>query len=58
MVKTLNFIDWVFRWISEFSLMKAAEAFQCVEQYAANLINQPWRLEYRTIRQVVVVYQC
>jgi len=39
------------RWISEFSLVKASEAFQCVEQYAANLINQPWRLEYRTIRQ-------
>jgi len=39
------------RWINEFSLSKAAEAFQCIEQYAANLINQPWRQEYRTIRQ-------
>ena len=47
-----------FRWISEFSLVKASEAFQCVEQYAANLINQPWRLEYRTIRQVYLCCCC
>jgi len=40
-----------FRWISDFSLSKAAEAFQCIEKYAANLINQPWRVEYRTIKQ-------
>ena len=39
-------------WISDFSLGKAAEAFQCIEKYAANLLNQPWRVEYRTIKQV------
>jgi len=39
------------RWINNFSLSKAAEAFQCIEQYAANLLNQPWRVEYRTIKQ-------
>ena len=42
----------IYRWISDFSLSKAAEAFQCIEKYAANLINQPWRVEYRTIKQV------
>jgi hypothetical protein len=31
--------------------VKAAQAFRYIEQYAANLINQPWRQEYRTIRQ-------
>lgn len=39
------------RWIPEFSLTKAAQAFRYIEQYAANLINQPWRQEYRCIRQ-------
>ena len=41
-----------FRWISNFSLSKAAEAFQNIETYAANLLNQSWRVEYRTIKQV------
>jgi len=31
------------KWKPDFSLVKAANAFRAVEQYAANLINQPWR---------------
>ena len=32
------------KWKPDFSLVKAANAFRAIEQYAANLINQPWRL--------------
>ena len=31
------------KWKPDFSLVKAANAFRAIEQYAANLINQPWR---------------
>ena len=31
------------KWRPEFSLIKAANAFSAIEQYAANLIKQPWR---------------
>ena len=31
------------KWKIDFNLMKAADAFRAIEQYAANLINQPWR---------------
>ena len=31
------------KWKPDFSLIKAANAFRAIEQYAANLINQPWR---------------
>ncbi len=39
------------RWVPDFSLSKASQAFRYIEEYAANLINQPWRQEYRSIRQ-------
>ena len=52
------------QWKPEFSLVKAANAFRAVEQYAANLVSQPWRwdrsveysctVEYST----VVQYSC
>ena len=32
------------KWKPDFSLVKASNAFRAIEQYAANLINQPWRL--------------
>ena len=38
------------RWIPNFSALKAASAFEAIEKYAANLINQPWRKEYKTIK--------
>lgn len=38
------------RWISDFSALKAARAFEAVEKYAANLINQPWRKEFKEIK--------
>ena len=31
------------KWKPDFSLVKASNAFRAIEQYAANLINQPWR---------------
>ncbi|KAK7068834.1 spermatogenesis-associated protein 2 [Halocaridina rubra] len=36
--------------INEFSAYKAACAFDALAQYAANLIAQPWRREYREIK--------
>lgn len=46
------------KWRHEtFSLAKAAEAFKAVEQYAANLINQPWRQEFWKIRQYSGFYK-
>jgi len=39
------------KWKPDFSLVKAANAFRAVEQHAANLINQPWRQEFWSIRQ-------
>jgi spermatogenesis-associated protein 2 len=38
------------RWIPNFSALKAASAFEAIEKYAANLINQPWRKEFKTIK--------
>jgi hypothetical protein len=38
------------RWISDFSALKAARAFEAIEKYAANLINQPWRKEFKEIK--------
>ena len=37
-------------WIADFSALKAARAFEAIEKYAANLINQPWRKEFREIK--------
>lgn len=39
------------RWITDFSALKAARAFEAIEKYAANLINQPWRKEFKEIKQ-------
>jgi hypothetical protein len=51
----IHFLDLKFcfccRWVPDFSLSKASQAFRYIEEYAANLINQPWRQEYRSIRQ-------
>ena len=38
------------RWIPNFSALKAASAFEAIEKYAANLINQPWRKEFKEIK--------
>ncbi len=38
------------RWIQDFSALTAARAFEAIEKYAANLINQPWRKEFREIK--------
>lgn len=38
-------------WIPGFSALAAGRAFQALETYAANLINQPWRKEFREVRQ-------
>jgi len=45
------------KWKPDFSLVKAANAFRAVEQYAANLINQPWRQEFWSIRQYSGFYK-
>jgi len=45
------------RWIPDFSLVKAANAFRAIEQYAANLINQPWRPEFWNIKQYSGFYK-
>ena len=45
------------RWIPDFSLVRAATAFRAVEQYAANLINQPWRHEFWSIKQYSGFYK-
>jgi len=39
------------RWTPNFSAVKAAAAFQAIEKYAANLLNQPWRKEFKEIKQ-------
>jgi len=41
----------------DFSLIKAANAFRAIEQYAANIINQPWRQEFWSIRQYSGFYK-
>ena len=38
------------RWTPNFSAVKAAAAFQAIEKYAANLLNQPWRKEFKEIK--------
>jgi len=45
------------KWKPDFSLVKAANAFRAIEQYAANLINQPWRQEFWSIRQYSGFYK-
>jgi len=45
------------KWKPDFSLIKAANAFRAIEQYAANLINQPWRQEFWSIRQYSGFYK-
>lgn len=45
------------KWKPDFSLVKAAQAFRAIEQYAANLINQPWRQEFWNIRQYSGFYK-
>jgi len=39
------------RWTPNFSAVKAAAAFEAIEKYAANLLNQPWRKEFKEIKQ-------
>lgn len=36
--------------IPHFSALKAAQAFEAIEVYAANLLNQPWRKEFKQIK--------
>ena len=38
------------RWTPNFSAVKAAAAFEAIEKYAANLLNQPWRKEFKEIK--------
>ena len=38
------------RWMPDFSAVRAAQAFAAVETYASNVINQPWRVEFREIK--------
>ena len=45
------------RWVTDFSALKAARAFEAIEKYAANLINQPWRKEFKEIKVSLVYYK-
>eukprot|EP00095_Tigriopus_kingsejongensis_P011905 maker-scaffold111_size354240-snap-gene-2.28 protein:Tk11905 transcript:maker-scaffold111_size354240-snap-gene-2.28-mRNA-1 annotation:"protein tamozhennic" len=45
------------RWLAGFSAVKAAQAFEALETYAANLLNQPWRGEFKEIKQYGGFYQ-
>ena len=45
------------RWVTDFSALKAARAFEAIEKYAANLINQPWRKEFEEIKVSLVYYK-
>ncbi|TRY62030.1 hypothetical protein TCAL_09093 [Tigriopus californicus] len=45
------------RWVPDFSALKAAQAFEALETYAANLINQPWRPEFKEVKQYGGFYQ-
>jgi len=56
-ISTGDLITNSIKWRPEFSLAKAANAFRAVEQYAANLINQPWRQEFWKIRQYSGFYK-
>ena len=56
-ISTGDLITTSIKWRPEFSLAKAANAFRAVEQYAANLINQPWRQEFWKIRQYSGFYK-
>ena len=38
------------RWIPDFSALRAGQAFEALEMYAANLLNQPWREEFKEIK--------
>ena len=44
------------RWVTDFSALKAARAFEAIEKYASNLINQPWRKEFKEIKVSLVYY--
>lgn len=35
---------------ANFSAYKAGSAFEALEKYATNLINHPWRKEYKTVK--------
>ena len=39
------------KWTPGFSALSASSAFEALETYAANLINQPWRKEFREVKQ-------
>ena len=56
-ISTGDLITNSIKWRQDFSLAKAANAFRAVEQYAANLINQPWRQEFWKIRQYSGFYK-
>ena len=45
------------RWVTDFSALKAARAFEAIEKYAANLINQPWRKEFKEIKVSLFYYK-
>ena len=36
--------------VPNFTASKAAQAFAALELYAANLLNQPWRKEFKEIK--------
>ena len=38
------------RWVTDFSALKAARAFEAIEKYAVNLTNQPWQKEFKEIK--------
>ena len=40
------------RFVTDFSGVKAAQAFTALENYAANLLNQPWRKEFKEIKVI------
>ena len=47
---TSEIIDQSCRWLPNFSALTAARAFGAIERYSANLMNQPWRKEFREIK--------
>ena len=53
---TCNVIYESVRWIPEFSALSAARAFEALETYAANLLNQPWRQEFKEIKVRTVLF--
>ena len=45
------------RWMPDFSAVRAAQAFTAIETYASNVINQPWRVEFREIKVTCEIRQ-